>query len=54
MNSSVYFLKGLLEMRKREVYGIALIKIGAIGLGEFMETVLTITSGQKLFVMWDV
>ena len=39
--------------RKRGGYGSALIKIGAIGLGGFMEIPLTITSGEKILVMWD-
>ena len=33
---------------KRGVYGGSLIKRGAIGLGSFMETVLTSTPGQKI------
>ena len=35
-------------MMKRGVYGGSLIKRGAIGLGSFMETVLTSTPGQKI------
>ena len=41
-------------MSKRGVYGISLIKIGAIGLGGFIDIPLTITSGQNILVMWDV
>ena len=48
-------LKGLLEMRKRGVYGSALIKKRcAIGLGGFMDMPLTIISDRKRLVMWDV
>ena len=41
-------------MRKRGVYESALIKIDAIGLGWFTETVLTSTPVEKILVLWDV
>ena len=47
-------LKVLLEMRERGFYGSALIKRGAIGLGEFMEMLLKINSVQNILLMWDV
>ena len=47
-------LRGILEMRKRGIYGSALIKIDAIGLGGFTETVLTSTPVKKMLVMLDV
>ena len=54
VDSGFCVLKGLLKMRKRGVYGISIIKIGAIGLGGFIDIPLTITSGQNILVMWDV
>ena len=48
MDRGLCFLKGLLETRKRRVRGSALIKIYAIGIGGFMETLLLITSVQKV------
>ena len=48
MDSGSFVLKGLLEMNKKGIYGSALIKRGAIGLGGFMEMVLTSTSGKKI------
>ena len=48
MDCSFCVLKGLLEMRKRGVYGGALIKNRGYFPGEgFVETVLTSTSAQK-------
>ena len=54
MYSGLFLLKGLSEMSKRGVYGSVLIKIGPIGLGGFMETVLNITSGQTIMAMRDI
>ena len=54
MDSGFCVLKGLLEMRKRTVCGSTLIKIVYVCLRGFMETVLTIGSGQNILVMWDV
>ena len=53
MYSRFFVFKGVLEMRKRYIYGIALIKIDNIGLRVFVDVLLTSNSGQKL-VMWDV
>ena len=47
MDSGFFVIKGLLETRKRGVYGSALIKIDAIGLGGVMDIPSTIASGQK-------
>ena len=49
MDSGFYFLKGLLGVRKRVVYGSLLVKRGPIGPGKFMEMALTVTSGQKIY-----
>ena len=46
MDSGFCFLKGLLKIRSRGVYVVALIKIGAIGLRLFIDMELMITSGQ--------
>ena len=40
-------------MRKRGVYGISLIKRGAIGIGGFLEMALRIISGQNIIMVWD-
>ena len=45
--NSLCFLKGLLEMRRRVVYGNSLIKRGHIGLRESTEILLTINSVQN-------
>ena len=44
MDIGFYVLKGPLEMSKRGFHGSALMKIGYIGLGGFMEMELKITS----------
>ena len=44
MDSGFCVLKGPLEMSKRGFHGSALMKIGYIGLGGFMEMELKITS----------
>ena len=54
LDSGFCVLNELFEMRMRVVYGSVLIKIGAIGLGGFMEVALTINSGQNIFMMWDI
>ena len=48
MDRSFYVLKVILVMRKMGFYGSSLIKIGYIGLGGFMETVLMSTSCKKI------
>ena len=53
MDISFCVLNRLLEMRKRGVYWIALIKIGNIGLWGFVRTSIMGTSGKKL-VMFDI
>ena len=46
-------LKGLFEMKKRGFIEVNGLKRGSIGLGGFMEKVLTITSDRKILVMWN-
>ena len=54
MGSSFCVLKVIVEIRKRGVYGISLIKRNTIKLGRFMETVLTSDPVQNSLVMWNV
>ena len=54
MYSVLCFLKGLPEVRKRGFYGSALIENMRYRPKGFMETVLKITLGQTILVMWDI
>ena len=47
IDSGFCVLKGISKIRKREVYGSALIKVYTIGLRGFIKIVLTSTSGKK-------
>ena len=51
---SFYVLDVILVIRRRRVYGSALIKIDSVGLKGFIETRIKINSSQKGMVMWDV
>ena len=54
IDSDVFVLKVMLEMRNRGVYGSVLIKSDAICLGLLMEIYLTSTLVQKTLSMWSI
>ena len=43
-------LTGIFQMRKRVLYGIALVKINAIGLGGFVDTLLVSNLVKKYWL----
>ena len=54
MDIGFYVLKVWLEMRRRGLYESEFIKRGNIVLRGFIDMALTITSGQKALVMWNI
>ena len=50
MDRCVCVLTGIFQMRKRVLYGIALVKINAIGLGGFVDTLLVSNLVKKYWL----